>query len=445
VRRWLDLVVMLLLIVAPGGPWVRAQEVPPVGVTDTGIQIDLAAMTLRPDDLDALGLPGFGLAGQSSLRNPEAEAQIEAEGDAIEAAVRVVAYRNAGFQYRYVASLLRPRQPLAYLPSGFVAAQQRINTSVTEFGTVAGAQKGFASLIGFLGDLGGRNIPRQRTFGDESVVMRSARRDIQTGERSQHLELVFRLGRFVGQVIIVDFDDVRPDPSTAERLGEVLLARITQNFDTPGPGLSMHVLRVSPIAPWVERGNLRDFYVRINNRDEVTFPQIVDAIDQDLELPVASPSDVEGDPHLPQATYMFWTPVGEGEPAELPLYVSWLDQYASPQQASAALRAVTSDLGPGYVNVRELSQITEQVGEESRAFAYHYEGDPAGTVRGHVVLARVGSVLLRLQVDGPNDVRRGGVEALAQRQAVCLRVAEPCVPVPVLQALDELLPGPDDA
>jgi hypothetical protein len=440
VTRWGLLLLLLVISVLPWRLVGGAQDRPPGGDVDTGVQRDLAAMTLRPADLDALGLPGFGLANQSSLHDAEANAVIEADGDPVALAALLAAARTSGLQYRYVGSLLRPRVPLERRPSGLLAAEQRVSTAVTEFGTVAGAQQGFATLVGLLADQGGRHLAREQPLGDESVMLRSGRRDVETGARAQHLALAFRRGSLIGEVIIVDFANVRPDPVTAERLGAALLARITQETAETTTGLSMHVLRIAPLAPWIEQGRLRDFYVRLEGIDEVTFAQLVEAIELGDPPPEATAIVASDGLMLPQATYMFWTPVGAGDARELPLYVSWLDRYATAEQAAAALHAVTTELGPGYVHVRDVSRITARIGEESRAFAYDDEGDPAGTMRGYVMIARVGAVLLRVQIDGPDNVRRAGVEAVAARQAICLRVAEPCVPIPVLWALEALRP-----
>ncbi len=86
---------------------------------------------------------------------------------------------------------------------------------------------------------------------------------------------------------------------------------------------------------------------------------------------------------------MYWTPVGEGNPLALPLYVVWINQYASPTQAAAAVAGLSTDLGPGYVDVVE-SLDGMVIGDESRAFTYRYEGD---TTKG---LSRVASSAARL-------------------------------------------------
>jgi hypothetical protein len=430
------------MVVAPAAVVTAAQEATPlatpVGTPAPAPQLDLAAVTLRPSDLASIGLTGFGLANESSLRDAATDAIVQADGDAMEVTERLHSYREAGLQYRYLGSLLRPKVPLTHLPSGLVAAEQRISTAVSEFATAEGAAASFAFLEGTLDNQPGQDVPGTRIFGDESALTRSTGYEIETGNPVQRLELAFRVDNLVADVEIVDFDNIEPDVATIEQLGDLLMARIEQAPAQGGPNLSPRVLRIAPLVPWIEKGRLRDFYIRLEGRDEPMFAQIVAAMREgSATSPPATP--VAADGLLPEATYMFWTPVGEGQVIDLPLYVVWLNRYDSPELAAAALQAVTTDLGPGYVNVRELSPPTVQPGDESRWFAYRYEGDPAGPVRGHLVITRVGSFLIRLQADGPVGVRRAGVTALSERQVACLQVMDACEPIPMHDALRELV------
>lgn len=436
--RCLLLVAIWTLVAAPHLS-VAAQTGTPVPTLVVAKRLDLAALTLRPSDLEAVGLSGFGMANQSALRDAETDAFLQAGGDPDETADRLATYVETSFQYRYVGSMLRPRVPLERLPSGLVAAEQRISTAVSRYATAQGAATGYAFTEGALDDPRGRDVPGTRTFGDESELTRSRGNDPETGDRLRRLELSFRVGNLVAEVTIVDYADNEPEVATVEQLAELLLARIERGVML-GPGLSPRALRITPLAPWIEEGRLRDFYVRIDRVEEPTFSQIVTAIREGRETP--APSLAPPGTVLPQDTYMFWTPVGEGDPLELPLYVSWIDRYESEQQASASLRAVTTDLGPGYTNVRELAQIAEPVGEDSRTFAYHFEGDPTATVRGYVVVARIGEVIVRVQADGPDGVQRRGVTAVAQRQVACEQALQICAPLPMAEVVAWLQPEP---
>jgi hypothetical protein len=149
-------------------------------------------------------------------------------------------------------------------------------------------------------------------------------------------------------------------------------------------------------------------------------------------------TDVAGT--APLDTYRFWTPVGQGAPLTLPLYVVWLDNYDNSERAAAAVEALSTDLGEGYVAVFE-SQVTEEIGDQSREFSYVYAGDSTGAVRGHLVVARVGDIVIRTAIDGPDGVASSGVRKLTAAQAACIEQQTSCAPMPALDALAALVTG----
>ena len=305
-----------------------------------------------------MGLTGFGLAAQSSLRDAEAESTLEAV-DEEEAAEFLADFRAEGFRYRYVGSLLKPKVPLQRLPSGLVAAAQRLNSSVAEYETAAGAHESFTLNEGERDEPRGVDITGSHVVGDESDLTRSTGKEANTRERYQRLELTFRIDNLIGEVSIVDFDNVDPDVATLEKLADLLLIKMVSARIAPGPGLSSKVLRTTPLAPWIEGGRLRDVYVRIAGRREPLFAQVVAAIRESASPSDGSSGQIGGGALFARDTYLFWTPVGEGDAFQLPLYVIWLDKYDSPDAASAALQAVRpADLGPGYLDVHDVTHPT---------------------------------------------------------------------------------------
>ena len=468
-RRQLALAVaMIFAMLGPHGGVASAQTV--ATPTPSG-ELDLAAMTLSPSDLAGVGLSGFGLANRSSLRDAETDALVESAGDVFEAGDRLAAYEDAGFMSRYVGSLLRPRVPLVRYPSGLVAADIRVSTSVTEYASEAGAVSGYSFVADDQRDFGDVEVPTDTVFGDQSRVERSTGLDPESGDFLQRLDITFQLDNLVAEVSILDYLNVEPNLAVGEHLAHALRAKIESVRTNGGPGLSQQVLRLTPLFTWIEAGRLRDFYVRQAGMDEPTFGELASAIrEQPVQstppqsIPVqtaeqssglvlrhsAPPQGADLQPRLqtfqpatpaatsglaePRDTYMFWTPVGEGDPVDLPLFVTWLDRYQTPQEAAAAVDELTEELGPGYADVHE-SIAAERVGERSRQFAYRFEGDPTGAVTGHLVVAQVGNIVIRTQADGPTGVDAGGVRALASDQADCLRAGGPCQPMSALRAL----------
>lgn len=406
-----------------------------------GATFDLAMMTLAPSDLLALGEADYGLANQSSLRDAETDALVQADGDIVTAAQRNAVYVAEGFQSRYVSSMLRPREPLERYPSGLVAAASRISTSITEFSSADGAAAVFAYNEGPMDDAPGEDIDGTQTFGDESELTRSTGTEVESGEPLQRLELSFRTGPFIAEVTIVDYQNVEPEVATVEQLAGLMLAKIERVQQHADPGLSARALRLDPAAPWIESARLRDFYVRHDHQVEPTFAQIVDAKQAGIPLQLEAVG-ATGGLQLPIDTYMYWTPVGEGDAFDLPLYVTWLDRYASAGQAAVAIDQVTADLGPGYVDVQEVTDGAV-IGEESRQFTYTYEDDPAGPVSGVLIIARSGDTIIRTQVDSVDGVQGSGVERLAAAQVDCLNAPAACAPLSSFDVLTDLVIVPD--
>ena len=347
--------------------------------------------------------------------------------------------RENGFRSRYVGSLLRPEVPLQPLSSGFVAAQTRITTAVTEFDTAEGAATTFAFNEGELDDSPGQDVPGTRTFGDESELTRSTGTEIVTGKPLQRIELAFRLGNLIAEAIIVDYRNNEPDITTIELLGNALLAKIERSNYATGPRLS----RARPALDAhgaLDRGSAATGLLYASRwHDRANLSRILSAVRAGDPFWSATPTADAGGT-APLDTYRFWTPVGEGDPLSLPLYVVWLDNYDSSERAAAAVDALSTNLGEGYVNVVE-TQVTEEIGDQSREFDYVYEGDPTGTVRGHVVVARVGDIVIRTAVDGPQGVASSGVRELAAAQVACIEQQTSCAPMPALDALVALVTG----
>lgn len=452
-KRWLISLAAIIILAVPSSLLVAAQEsvtpmpadvrlLPPVEGASSERQLDLSSLVLRPSDLADQGMEGFGLGNQSSARDVLTESMVQARGDEFEAARRLGAYREAGFRVRYVASMLRPRLPLTRLPSGLVTANARITSSVTEFASAEGAAASFALMEGDLDDVDGRDLPNARQIGEQSEVTLSRGREIETREPFRRLELSFRTGNLIGEVTIVNYDTDPPELELIEDLGDLLLARIEEARADPSPQISTRVARIWPFEPWISEAAMRDYYVRLDGRAEPTFAEIVNGLERGLDLADASVPPIPDEAVRPLDTYLYWTPVGTGERLEIPLYVAWVDRYPSPQQATAALSAVTNDLGAGYVDVQELPNITEPIGDGVRAFAYRYEGDPNFPVSGHLVIARIGEYLVRVQADGPDGVRRQGVAAMARYQIACLESTDSfCLAIPVDEAVRALYPA----
>jgi hypothetical protein len=278
----------------------------------------------------------------------------------------------------------------------------------------------------------GIDVTGSRVLGDESDLTRSTGKEANTLERYQRLELTFRFDNLIGEVSIVDFDNVEPQVETIEKLADLLMIKIVSARLVPGPGLSSQVLRITPLAHWIEEGRLRDVYIRIAGRREPTYAQIIDAIRNDGSPSQVSSGQIQVGTLLAQDTYTFGSLVGEGDPSQLPAYVSWIDRYDSSNTASTALRAVhTDNLGLGYVDVRDVTDVDEPVGDEWLMYEYDLDDGIHARAKGYVLMSRIGNLIIRVQSDGLARVNADGVLALARLQAACVISPDACVPVTV--------------
>jgi hypothetical protein len=170
---------------------------------------------------------------------------------------------------------------------------------------------------------------------------------------------------------------------------------------------------------------------------------VVEAIRRGTGLELASTDPAAGaGPGTPFATYVFATPMGEGSALDLPYYAVWLDRYAGSERAAVALGAVTTDLGPGYRDVKELPADATGLGDNARVFSYRFSEPDEPEEQGYMVLSQVGDTTIRLLVDSPIGVREEGVIALDEQQVACVQSAAPCPKVGLEDARTSVRVGP---
>jgi hypothetical protein len=428
---WLILLAGLPASLAAAQPAPSAATPAPPG---DGAPVDTAALTLRPSDLAALGLPSYGHANASSLRDPVTDSQLEAGGDPAETAALLQLAQETGFISRHVGSLLQPQVPLARLPSGLIAAEKRVTSAVAEFATAEGASRAFTVLTAPDGNSAVTIVRSGQTFGDESVLRRSRGRDSESGSRLKSLDLVFRRDNLLAGVRIIDYTGNAPTIAMIEALGTRLLENIEQRRGEAAPGLGPRMLRMAPLLALVETGRVHDYYMRIDGRNEAEYADVVAAIHagQPPVSPVATP-ELEAGSSQPVATYLFSAPVGVDSGHD-PFYVNRLVVYDETAQAAAALRGLGTALGPGYDDVQEVAALQTVPGATMRVYAYSFTQPDHPQGSGYLVVSQIGALLSVLQVDSPLGVSQAGVEALAQKQVACLQVAENCSPILIAEA-----------
>src|SRR5215210_1403306 len=214
--------------------------------------LDLAAIVLYPRNLDALGLPGFGIV-KSSLRDLETQAALDVltrmvlssprtagtpaavtlQDDDPDLDERLAFYRDAGFRHRYTLTLLRPRVPVVETAHGSFLGDVGVITSVTEFDSAEKAASAFLVIEDERGNPNARDVPGTRPFGDQSEVTHSRLLALDQGAPYLELNLTFRVGALIADVSVTDFTGAEPEVATVEALAEVLQAKVTRAQAAP--------------------------------------------------------------------------------------------------------------------------------------------------------------------------------------------------------------------
>ena len=419
--RWITLTLLAVGLVAGGFPPLAiAQEASPVASPASAARLDLAALVLLPRDLDESGVR----AGAGGYQSPEEEAAFHAAQSGIPAAEISATLREAGSLRRYSLALELP-MPAGDATPGVAPdlVRTRIVTSITEYATAEGAAAGFAYIDGELEDLtDAEDLALPELFGDESELTRSSHVTTDTNLPYQELNLTFRDGNLVADVVVQDLLNEEADPALVLGLAEKLQGKIAEGQGGGDPGLSNLIIRaVGPTET--------DSYVAIGG---TAVPAFVESLDE-----IAARQQAYADAGM-SAVYSLEQTLGEW-----PYLTARLYQFATTADASAWLteQPAPSLPSPPYVEVEEAAN-TPEIGEEARAFAYSYPVSASNKARGYAVFFRHGSIIARVQVDSVPRAPLAAVLELAEAQAACLDAGRCLEPVPIPAALSASTPTP---
>jgi len=220
--------------------------------------VDLAAMTLTPADLAAVGLADLGLtSGQTLSAADLADRAIWPAGAGEEQDAVRDTLDAAGWQKGYGVILASLRDP------NRSDLRRQVEVEVAAYADAPGAAQGFA-LVPDVFETGPITaVPGTHPIGDDSRLTRVAARDPQAGTPSHELALGFRQGRLTARVLIRDWSGDEPTLATIEALAVRLSARLGRVLEDGGPELSIHVVRPEARAYAVNSEN----YIRLDGED----------------------------------------------------------------------------------------------------------------------------------------------------------------------------------
>lgn len=398
---------------------VQAQDATPTGAVPPA---NLTAMVLFPADVPVSGLAldqGYfedstdfvpGIVERTGKSEQEAQADLDA----------------FGFGRRYALRLAEAWPTGIATPVGIDAPidnpwVRSVETIVTEFPSAEDAAAAFAYMERETEDAGDLEFftdeedrPLTTVIGDEAELTSAVGVASDTEQPYTTLNLTFRSGNLIGDVIISDFLNRELESTEIEGLAAQLLARIEAARRGEMPDLGQRVLRFA--GP-----TYNDSYTRL---DGVYIPRHGETAEVTAEMQGRSNA---------RATYAREQDiVGSAQNAYL---FTQILQFASPEDAAAfdmdASRQRFAD-DPTYSTVDAITE-SPGIGDDSQIFHYAYAdaSDYAGW-NGYGISARSGPSVIILYLELPSDFAPEAAVELAEMQLACVTGA-PCLdelPVP---------------
>ena len=380
----------------------QAQDATPTGAVPPA---DLTAMVLFPGDI-----PGSGLAlDQGSFEDPMATVQVISERTG-KTEQEVQADLDAfGFGRRYELRLAEVWPTGIATPAGIDNPWGRtVTTIVSEYPSAEDAAAAFTYIEREAEDAGTpafftseEDWPLDTVIGDEAELTSAVGITSDTQESYTTLNLTFRSGNLIGDVIVDDLLGRELDSTEVERLAGQLLARIEAVRSGEMPDLGQRVLRFA--GP-----TYGDSYTRL---DGMAIPRHGDSAEVTAERQARSKAqtiyardqDIEG---TAQGAYL----------------ITQVFQFASPDDAAAfdmdAIRQGVAD-DPTF-SAADVITDSPAHGDASQIFHYVYADDsdyPGWS--GYGIVTKSGSSMIILYLELPADFAPEMALELAEMQLAC--------------------------
>ncbi|MET0773578.1 MAG: PQQ-binding-like beta-propeller repeat protein [Candidatus Limnocylindrales bacterium] len=200
---------------------------------------DLPAMVLTAEDLDAVGLPGFGIGSGGTKTGAEF---IEDTATTRSLSSDEVALLEAAHpSRRYDLTLSRPSDTAD--PAS--AAAVIVGTYAVEYADAAGASAAWELLEDESGNDAARDLDEHRDLGDVSEITVEEGEDPANGARYALADLTIRRGAMHLGVAMIDWSGGTPDPLALRALGERLVERADTARAHPTRALGSRLLRLT--------------------------------------------------------------------------------------------------------------------------------------------------------------------------------------------------------
>jgi hypothetical protein len=389
-----------------------------IGVTSTpavarqgGGPLDLAAMALSPNDLEAAGWEGLGLqAGWRLSAEDLAYRAVWPTGEGEEQDAVRDALLEAGWQQGHATTFATFWDPSR------ADASRQVEIEVVAYADVTGAAKGFDRVPDFYETGPAEAIAGVKRIGDEARLVRVDARDPQAGMPAQELVLGFRHDRLTARVMLRDWTGAEPTVAAAEALAARLLTRMERVLADGQPGLSLQGLSVEG-AEYAVRF---DYYARLDGEDT----RLV------YESPEALATRTAGYGGAIDVFASGTETAASGSGYTL-VFVDTLYRFADADRASGWLRETSERHGQdAEITAFVIESEDAVIGEESLAlsFSHDFGSDGLDVVHTSALFFRIGAVVAEIRLTRTNNPPLASTtRELAAAQAECL-LGSGCLP-----------------
>lgn len=372
--------------------------------------LDLAAATLSIQDLEAVGLEGYGI-GSGQERSLRTTAEVLADnrgGISPENVERFAAFlEEVNWQRGYESGLavLREDDP------GYFA--QVISSTIDVYATEADADDAFTRYSDpegvTIADV--EEIPGNVALGDDSRVWLVEGEAEDTGQPFQAVLVMFRTGTIEAAVGIYNWEEDPPDVTLAETLAGRLLERIEAMEPAARPPLSSSVLAFGELG-------INSYYHNYLRYDGIVIPFAGEDIEALANRSLAYRNAAE----VYTVNQVF--PAREEGPADDGYYALWRYRFEDNQAATDWFSTEAQ---------RFLSSVTElPIGDQAFAYSYALEVADGQYARGYVGYLLVGRDVAIIDTRAVPEVPLVSFAEIMQMQAACMdsEVACPLADIP---------------
>jgi hypothetical protein len=370
--------------------------------------LDLAALTLTPEDLAEVGLEDYGIgAGQARSLRSTAELYADNRGGVTPENIDRFAnlLERVGWQRGYESGLavLNEDDPNFF--------SRVVSSTIDVYDSEAGARQAFTLLT----DPEGITIaevelvPAPETIGDDTRIWLVDGEASDTGQPFRAVLVMFRLGNIEAGVGVYDWDRGEPDIALAQALAGRLRERIAAATPAATPPLSTASLAFG-------EAGLENFFHNYLYRDDSLIPFAGETIEEMATRSLTYRNATE----VYTVNQLF--PAGDEGTADDGYYALWRYRFADAGAATAWFETES----------RQFTGVAVDLPAGDRSFVYSYAipVGPGQIARGYVGYLLVGADVAVIDMRAIPEVPLGSFAEVMRLQAACMNAA-PCTPADV--------------